>query len=136
MSDESPATVGSRLNVPQPAHPHRRREPLPWHEPKPAQDDPDAPRRVQAILESASYGEADRDVEFLQHDDTRGLRLQLDYLKPEFRMAGLSGLQWACAATMVYYLRDISRWVQGRAPAIPAGDQAATDDSPTAARLG
>jgi len=84
MSDESPATVGSRLNVPQPAHPHRRREPLPWHEPKPAQDDPDAPRRVQAILESASYGEADRDVEFLQHDDTRGLRLQLDYLKPEF----------------------------------------------------
>jgi hypothetical protein len=57
---------------------------LPWHEPKPAQDDPDAPRRIRAILDSAAYREADRDVDFLQHDDTRGLRLQLDYLKPEF----------------------------------------------------
>jgi phosphatidylglycerol:prolipoprotein diacylglycerol transferase len=62
-------------------------------------------------------------------------RLAIDYWKPEFRMAGLSGLQWACAATLVYYLRDISRWVQGRAPALPAGDPAATDDSPTAQRL-
>jgi uncharacterized protein (TIGR00730 family) len=70
--------------IPGPAHPQRRREPLPWHEPKPAQDDPDALRRVQAILESASYRAADRDVDFLQHDDTRGVRLQLDYLKPEF----------------------------------------------------
>lgn len=72
--------------IPGPAHPHRRREPLPWHEPKPAQDDPDAPQRVRAILESASYREADRDVDFLQHDDTRGLRLQLDYLKAEFTL--------------------------------------------------
>jgi len=60
-----------------------RREPLPWHEPKPAQDDPQAPQRLKAILESSSYREADRDVDFLQHDDTRGLRLQLDYLKAE-----------------------------------------------------
>jgi uncharacterized protein (TIGR00730 family) len=70
--------------IPGPAHPRLRREPLPWHEPKPAQDDPDALRRVHAILESSSYRAADRDVDFLQHDDTRGVRLQLDYLKPEF----------------------------------------------------
>jgi len=60
-----------------------RREPLPWHEPKPEQDDPQAPQRLKAILESPSYREADRDVDFLQHDGTRGLRLQLDYLKAE-----------------------------------------------------
>jgi uncharacterized protein (TIGR00730 family) len=29
------------------------------------------------------YVEADRDPEFLQHDDTRGIRLQLEYLKAE-----------------------------------------------------
>jgi uncharacterized protein (TIGR00730 family) len=73
----------TKAKIPGPADPHLRREPLPWQEPKSAQDDPDAPRRVQAILDSESYREADRDVEFMQHDDTRALRLQLDYLKPE-----------------------------------------------------
>lgn len=68
---------------PEPAHPHRRREPLPWHRPKPAAEDPDAPRRVRAILDSPSYRRADQDVEFLNHDDTRGVRLQLDYFKAE-----------------------------------------------------
>ena len=83
MSERSATPSERQSKIPGPAHPQRRREPLPWREPKPAQDDPDAPRRLQAILESASYREADRDVDFLQHDDTRGLRLQLDYLKPE-----------------------------------------------------
>ncbi|HTT12324.1 MAG TPA: TIGR00730 family Rossman fold protein [Burkholderiaceae bacterium] len=83
MSDKNQAAK-ARPHIPGPAHPHRRQEPLPWHAPKPAQDDPDAPRRIREILESASYREADRDVDFLQRDDTRGARLQLDYLKPEF----------------------------------------------------
>jgi len=83
MSKQDPAPSDAKPNIPGPAHPHRRREPLPWHEPKSARDDIDAPRRLQAILESATYREADRDVEFLQRDDTRGLRLQVDYLKPE-----------------------------------------------------
>jgi len=69
--------------VPVPAHPHQRREPLPWHAPKPAQDDPEAARCLRAICDDPSYREADRDVDFLQHDDTRGVRLQLDYLKPQ-----------------------------------------------------
>jgi uncharacterized protein (TIGR00730 family) len=68
---------------PKPPHPHQRREPLPWHRPKPAEEDPDAPRRVRAILESPSYRQADQDVEFLKRDDTRGVRLQVDYLKAE-----------------------------------------------------
>ena len=69
--------------VPTPAHPHLRREPLPWHRPKPEDEDPDAPRRVQAILDSPSYRQADRDVDFLSLDETRGVRLQIDYTKPE-----------------------------------------------------
>ena len=69
--------------VPTPAHPHRRREPLPWHRPKASDEDPDAPRRIQAILDSPSYLQADLDVSFLNLDETRGVRLQIDYLKPE-----------------------------------------------------
>lgn len=66
-----------------PAHPHLRRQPLPWHRPKPAEEDPDAPRRVEAILESPSYRQADQDTVFLNTYEARGVRLQLDYLKAE-----------------------------------------------------
>jgi uncharacterized protein (TIGR00730 family) len=83
MSEKPRTSSESDSKIPGPAHPRLRREPLPWHAPKPAQDDSDAPSRVQAILESPSYREADRDVEFLQGDDTRGPRLQLDYFKAQ-----------------------------------------------------
>ena len=63
--------------------PRRRREPLPWQSPKPADEDPDAPQRVRALVESESYRQADRDVDFLNLDETRGVRLQIDYFKPE-----------------------------------------------------
>jgi hypothetical protein len=67
-----------RGRIAPPAHPHTRRESLPWHRPKPADEDPEAPARVAAILASASYREADQDVDFLGGDDMRGVRLQLD----------------------------------------------------------
>jgi uncharacterized protein (TIGR00730 family) len=35
-------------------------------------------------LQSPGYREADQDVDFLNLGETRGLRLQLDYLKPEY----------------------------------------------------
>jgi len=70
-----------------PAHPRHRREPLPWHRPKSEQDDPGAQARVQAILESPSYRQADEDVDYLGHDETRGVRLQLDYAKAEAQLA-------------------------------------------------
>ena len=76
-------TPKATSRVPAPAHPHRRREPLPWHLPKASDEDPDAPRRIQAILDSPSYLQADLDVSFLNLDETRGVRLQIDYLKPE-----------------------------------------------------
>lgn len=70
--------------VPEPAHPYRRREPLPAQEPKPSHDDPNAPALLEEILRSPTYRRADKDVDFLDRDDTRSLRLQLDYLKPEY----------------------------------------------------
>ena len=69
--------------APTPAHPEHRREPLPWQAPKDQQDDPRAWQRVQALMDSPSYREADRDTDFLDQDAARGLRLQLDYLKPQ-----------------------------------------------------
>lgn len=56
---------------------------MPWHLPKPVEEDPNAPARVEAILRSPSYRQADEDVDFLNRYDVRGLRLQLDYFKPE-----------------------------------------------------
>jgi uncharacterized protein (TIGR00730 family) len=35
-------------------------------------------------MDSPSYCQADQDVSFLQLDETRGVRLQIDYQKPEF----------------------------------------------------
>jgi hypothetical protein len=66
---------------------HPRREPLPWQQPKSAEEDPDAPRRVQALLRSPTYRQADRDLDFLNLDATRGVRLQIDYLKAESLLA-------------------------------------------------
>jgi uncharacterized protein (TIGR00730 family) len=63
-----------------------RREPLPWEEPKSAVDDPHAPQRVSDLLASPTYRQADKDLEFLDSDETRGVRLQIDYLKPELEL--------------------------------------------------
>jgi len=84
MKQDDTAPQASDPSIPPPAHPHLRREPLPWQTPKPLEDDPDAHRRVEIIMSSPGYRLADQDVEFLNRSDTRGLRLQLDYLKPEY----------------------------------------------------
>lgn len=60
------------------AHPR-----FPWQEVKPATDDLLAPARVKAIMEHPSYRQPDHDVDFLNLDATRTVRLQIDYLKPE-----------------------------------------------------
>lgn len=69
--------------VPTPPHPQHRTEPLPECQPKPAEEDKDAPHHLKAILNSPSYRQADQDVKFLNLDETRGVRLQIDYQKPE-----------------------------------------------------
>jgi hypothetical protein len=48
--------------------------------------DPEASRRIDKILQSPAYLRADRDVDFLNDNDVRGARLQLDYLKTELNL--------------------------------------------------
>jgi len=69
--------------IPTPPHPQHRKEPLPWERPKPAEEDPGAAERVQKIMSNPGYRQADQDVDFLNLQETRGVRLQIDYQKPE-----------------------------------------------------
>lgn len=75
------------MGVPLPAHPHQRREPLPWQRPKPVEEDPGASKAVAAIRNSASYRLAEQDVDFIARADIRGSRLQIEYLKPDVILA-------------------------------------------------
>ncbi len=67
----------------EPEHVRARRAPLPWEVPKPVEEDPEAPQRVRQLIEGPGYRQADQDVEFLNLDATRGVRLEIDYLKAE-----------------------------------------------------
>ena len=73
-SDRDSSTV-----VPAPAHPRKRREPLPWQTLKGRENDPQTMARVKAIMGSPGYCQADQHVAFLNQDETRGVRLQIDY---------------------------------------------------------
>ena len=84
MTKDHTTSKGSQ--IPAPAHPDQRREPLPWCQPKSAEEDPEALRRVQAIMQSPSYRRSDQDIDFLAHDELRGVRLQLDYFKTELAL--------------------------------------------------
>lgn len=78
MTDEVEAA-----EKPLPAHPELRDVDLPWCSPKPREDDAAAPAMVQRIMASPNYLRADQDIAYLNRDDTRGMRLQLDYQKAE-----------------------------------------------------
>ncbi len=80
---KDPAALSGKIGIPQPAHPDRRQQPLPGHRPKSPDEDPDAPARLRAILASPSYLLAEQDLAFLARDEARGVRLQIEYLKPE-----------------------------------------------------
>lgn len=73
----------NRPDIPAPPDSEHRREPLPECQPKSFEEDPRAPSRIQALLDTPSYRRADQDVDFLERDEAHGLRLHLDYLKPE-----------------------------------------------------
>ncbi len=48
--------------------------------------DPEVPKKALALSQSASYRRAHRDLDFIQRDELRPIRLQLEYLKPEMAM--------------------------------------------------
>ncbi|HEY1614149.1 MAG TPA: TIGR00730 family Rossman fold protein [Rhizomicrobium sp.] len=66
-----------------PPHPVLRSKPLPSETPKPAAEDPAAPSNLEALVRAPSYRQADEDIDFLHRNDTRDLRLALDYRKTE-----------------------------------------------------
>jgi len=61
----------------------RHQKPLPWEHPKATEDDAQAQKRVEAIMAHRNFIQADRDPDFLRRDEVRGVRLEVDYLKPE-----------------------------------------------------
>ncbi len=77
--------------VPEPPGQRRRLRKLPEEVPKSVHDDPDAARRVAQLLDSGAYRLAERDSDFVNDDRVRGLRIALDYSKPELllREAGV-----------------------------------------------
>ena len=87
MAKNKGPSDGDRHAIPTPPHPRHRREPLPWQVAKAAEEDPDALKRIQAILRSPSYLLAEEDVDFLARDELRGERLLLEYYKPELLLA-------------------------------------------------
>jgi uncharacterized protein (TIGR00730 family) len=82
MAKDSKPSSG-KVAIPPPPHPDKRQQPLPWHRPKSPDEDPAAPSRIKAILASPSYVLAEQDLDFLARDEARGVRLQLEYRKPE-----------------------------------------------------
>ncbi|WJG07683.1 LOG family protein [Aliiglaciecola sp. LCG003] len=78
MDDKS-----SKAQIPRPAAPLKRKSPLPWETPKPASEDPQSTDKLNAILTNSCHIPAIQDIDFLNSQNARGIRLQLDYLKPQ-----------------------------------------------------
>ena len=64
----------------------KKRRTLPWQHPKPKEEEPKIEELMERIFNSPSYKLAIEDVDFLTSDETRSVRLELDYLKPELIM--------------------------------------------------
>jgi uncharacterized protein (TIGR00730 family) len=71
------------LSIPKPAHPVKRKEALPWQKPKPLSEDPAIANKLDAIMDNSCHVPAIEDIDFLNGPNARGIRLQLDYLKPQ-----------------------------------------------------
>ena len=71
------------LYIPKPPHPLTRKEELPWQKPKPVSEDPAIANKLEEIMTNRSYVPAIEDIDFLKGPNARGIRLQLDYLKPQ-----------------------------------------------------
>ena len=59
---------------------------LPWEHPKLQEEDPESLKLIETIMKSPTYKIAEQDMNFLNSYEARGIRLELDYLKPELKM--------------------------------------------------
>lgn len=62
-------------------------DPLPGESPKASGEDVELLKRLQAIIGGASYRMAEEDLDLLARNELRGVRLLIEYLKPELVMA-------------------------------------------------
>jgi hypothetical protein len=75
------------------------------------------------VSPNAATGQAGSSLRFLPGDAFKlfmiaymSFRLLCDFLKPYPRIfLGLGGIQWACLLILLYYARDVLRWVRARA---------------------
>lgn len=79
----------SGMEIPEPPAATEREELLPCERPKPEEDDPRAPERLEALRKGPNFRLADEDPDFLRRDAVRGVRLQVDYLKAELLLQEL-----------------------------------------------
>ena len=84
MAQDESASRGR--DIPRPPNPLRRHAPLPGSHPKSGAEDPEARLRVERLMESPAYREGSEDPDFLSSGATRGVMLDLDYLKPELQL--------------------------------------------------
>jgi uncharacterized protein (TIGR00730 family) len=85
--DKDRPTGSRRRKLTEPSHAREGHEPLPWQTSEATDEDPEALRGVQAILSGSSYQLAEKDVDFLARNDLRGVRLLIEYIKPELLIA-------------------------------------------------
>jgi uncharacterized protein (TIGR00730 family) len=59
---------------------------LPWEHPKLQEEDPKSLELIKTIMQSPTYVLPEEDENFINSYEARGIRLELDYLKPELKM--------------------------------------------------
>jgi uncharacterized protein (TIGR00730 family) len=65
----------------------KRETKLPWEHPKLEDEEPKALELIEKIKKSPTYKLAVKDSEFLESNEARGVRLELDYMKAELEIA-------------------------------------------------
>ncbi len=68
---------------------NKKREQFPWEKPKSKKEEPKSSELIEHLQNSPTYKMAIEDSEFLESHHTRGIRLELDYLKAELQMQQL-----------------------------------------------
>ena len=63
-----------------------RKTKLPWEKPKLESEEPKALEMIERIKKSPTYRLAIEDKDFLESDEARGVRLELDYMKAELQI--------------------------------------------------
>jgi hypothetical protein len=59
---------------------------FPWEHPKLQEEDPRSLELIKKIMKSPTYVMAEKDADFMNSYEARGIRLELDYLKAELKM--------------------------------------------------